>query len=120
MKIIWLMVAGSGIWAGLPLAEVGEEAAWRVAERFGLWAALSVVLVGALTVLAWLREKRMAKRIDTLEAQNRETSTEVCVALEKNRKLLEESNKVQLKQLEALQAFTIEMRVRPCLKEHKR
>jgi len=62
----------------------------------------------------------MAKRIDTLEAQNRVQSTEVCVALEKNRKLLEESNTLQSKQLEALQAFSIEMRVRPCLKESKR
>lgn len=69
MKTLYI---GSALLAalGLPLAMEADgysRAFTDVAERFGLWAALTVFLVAVVILTAWLRERRMAKRIDDLE-----------------------------------------------------
>lgn len=55
---------------GLPVAmdaETASTAFTSVAERFGVWAAMTIFLTAIVVLMAWLRERRMAKRIDELE-----------------------------------------------------
>jgi len=55
---------------GLPIAmdaEIASTAFTSVAERFGVWAAMTIFLMAIVVLTAWLRERRMAKRIDELE-----------------------------------------------------
>jgi hypothetical protein len=41
-----------------------------LADKFGLWAAVTVLLIITIVITTWLRERRMANRIDTLENKN--------------------------------------------------
>lgn len=72
MKFFYLVSTLFAV-GGLPLAVDSSADAdvantfTSVAERFGLWAAVTVALMVALIVTGWLRERRMAKRIDDLE-----------------------------------------------------
>lgn len=55
---------------GLPMAMDADTASTTftsVAERFGVWAAMTIFLTAIVVATTWLRERRMAKRIDELE-----------------------------------------------------
>jgi hypothetical protein len=41
-----------------------------LADKFGLWAAVTVLLIISIVITTWLRERRMANRIDILENKN--------------------------------------------------
>jgi acyl-coenzyme A synthetase/AMP-(fatty) acid ligase len=70
MKLLYL---GSTCFAmlGVPVAmdvQDGYTKAFaEIADRFGVWAAVATLLMLVIVVTTWLREKRMAKRIDELE-----------------------------------------------------
>ncbi len=88
-----------------------------LAERFGLWAALSCSMVVSILWFAWKREVRMANRIDKLEEDRRLSDLATAKALETNGILLQQIASVQQKQLDCQQQTLVEFRCRPCLKE---
>jgi hypothetical protein len=97
--------------ADLDLTDEG----WKVAERFGLWAALCLGLIIAVMWFGWKREVRMATRIDTLEA-NKE---QIAVELHDNGEKLGRTTELLEEQVRLMQSLCTEMRCRPCLKERR-
>jgi Flp pilus assembly protein TadB len=126
-KIVFVFSILSFFFTSFPTA-IGESATTSVScaevekvwmsltERFGLWAALCVALVGALLCFSWLREKRMAKRIDDLEEERAKQATSVATALTRNGDALSQIVEIQKKQLEEQQKLSVELHCRPCLK----
>lgn len=82
-----------------------------IAEKFGLWAALTVLLVLATLIMGWLREKRMASRIDILEEARTKSAAEVATALTKNGELLENMVTIQGQQLQAMQCLATKLEI---------
>jgi hypothetical protein len=102
--------------ASTDVADAAEKIWLATAKEFGLWAALCVTLIGSVLLLTWLREKRMAKRIDDLEAARHAEIMSVSKALSENGASLRQMVSIQTKQLEEMQKLSIELHVRPCLK----
>ena len=121
-KAIILILPMASAWVLAPLAEAEIPASQflSVAERFGIWAALSILLIVVILYFSWKRELRMATRIDQLEAER----AKITVVLTENGDLLKQSVKLQEKQLEQgqrqleeQQRLATELRCRPCIKE---
>lgn len=85
-----------------------SKAFLSLAERFGLWAALCVLLIIIILVTSWYRETRMAKRIDVLEKDlvtlsNETTKTmTTCSALLNDIKKVSEKSDATLSRIEII------------------
>jgi len=65
-----------------------------VAKEFGLWAALGVLLMIFISVTTWIREKRMAVRINELEKSLAEIMANHAKCMERNHRILGDAIKV--------------------------
>jgi H+/gluconate symporter-like permease len=123
------MLVPSAVWLFSPIADVASPddstaQAWvSLVERFGLWAALCVTLVGAVTWISWKREMRMAARIDSLESEKAASSVAIATALTNNgtslnrlNETIEQILRVQNEQLMTSKELNVELRCRPCIK----